>query len=990
MPLQEQVFSVSFAKGVNTKVDPKQIASIQGELLVLQNANFISPQEITEDFGSTPIPTAIYNTANNITNGNSVFTFNNQMVMSDGQMIYPFSETEEKWVSNPNLSTKVSNSISSSFIAGNANAGQQIGFAIAANGIEFYTYSNRNNNELTSVLYDPVLGTILYTSSTTVAGGGPPSQFYSFYVTGNGFFYTFFFSISTLYVFTISPTAPPTTPTVVPLITGLVSSAFDIDMDGDNFVIIYNNSTGTVLSQYTAALTLQNTVLLDARNSFPVNVYVDPTTGRVYVAFYIYLTACYIAIYSPTLTVVTSETAFFTSTSGLPRVNAMTGVVIGTRYFLYAQSFSIFSGASGDVVQSIQEYETSVPAVTPGVLGNFIFNASIYSKAYIFNGYPYLDLFFADPSGIIKSLALEQQLFISAQFTSSPPNSPLQVNYVAKYAEGTASGQPIDLTISTQFGIITRVIVNGNVSIHPYALIVSNTESSIINIARLKTTLGTQTQGVTLGDNLNLSGGIISIWDGLGVAENGFTVFPSLLGIFSNTPSSGGPWAAGTYSFVVTYDWTDNEGNLVRSAPSAPLSVTTTSTNTTLILSVAGLSLTEPYKLPNVIIKFWGTVSGGTIYYLLIQLNNSPQQMDVTVTPPLLFEPELYTTGGEVDNIAPPGTDLMTSFKNRLVVVQADSPYVWWYSKQNILGFPAEFSDFFTQNIDEFGGPISSITVMDDKLIFFKNSFIYYVIGDGPAPSGANNDFSYPQRVTTDVGCINQSSLIVIPIGIMFQSTDKGIFLLDRSMQVSYIGAAVEAFNGSLVTSAVLLPNTTQVRFTLNTSTILIYDYLVSQWSVHSGLTFVDSVIYKEIVSQLQSNGLILELTPATYQDNGNPVTMSLTTGWFSFAQKQGFQRVKQFQLLLTAVNATSLQIQMFYDFSPNITADTVLIPIPASSIPQKYRIFPSFQKCTSMQIVITEIPIGSVGGGLTISGLTFNMALKKGPSKLPATQTYG
>jgi hypothetical protein len=988
MPLQEQTFSVSFAKGVNTKVDPKQVAAIQGELLVLQNANFISPQEITQDFGSTPIPQRFYNSTSGITNGNSVFTFNTQMVMSDGQVIYPYSETELSWVSNPNLSTKVSNSISSSFVAGNAIEGT-IGFAIAANGIEFYSYTSANNVELMSVLYDPVLGTILYTASTTAPGGVPPNQFFSFYVTGNGLFYSFFESNSTIYVFTIDPSAPPAVPTVVPFITGLENSHYDMDMNGDNFVIIYNNNTGTVLSQYTAALTLQNTVILDARNSFPVNVYVDPVTGRVYVAFYIYLSACYIAIYSPTLTPVTTETSFFTSTSSTPRVGQMTGVVIGTRYFLYAQSQIRFSGASSQLTQAIQEYETSVPAVTPGVLGNFIFNAGIYSKAYIFNGLPYLELFFSDPAGIINSLAQEQQLFLSAQFTSSPPNSPLQVNYVAKYAEGTAVGDSVSVGIDNAIGIVTRVIVKGNVSIHPYALIVSNTENATINIGRLQTTLGTQTQGVTLGNNLNLSGGIISIWDGLGVAENGFTAFPSLLGVFSNSPGVG-PWAAGTYSFVATYDWTDNEGNLVRSSPSAPLSVTTTGGASTIILSVAGLSLTEPYKLPNVIIKFWGTVSGGTTYYLLGQLNNQPQQVDLTVEPPSLSAPELYTTGGEVDNIAPPATDLMTSFKNRLIAVQADSPYVWWYSKQNIPGFPAEFSDFFTQNIDEFGGPISAITVMDDKLVFFKNSFIYYVIGDGPAPSGANNDFSYPQRVTTDVGCINQSSIIVIPIGIMFQSTDKGIFLLDRSMQVSYIGAAVEAFNSFLVTSVVLLPNTTQVRFTLNTSTILIYDYLVSQWSVHSGLTFVDSVIYKEIASQLQSNGLILELTPATYQDNGNPVAVSLTTGWFSFAQKQGFQRVKQFQLLLTAVNATSLQIQMFYDFSPNMTADTVLIPIPASSVPQKYRIFPSFQKCTSMQIVITEIPLGAFGGGLTISGLTFNMALKKGPSKLPATQTYG
>lgn len=996
MPLMDQVLSISFDKGLDTKVDPKQV--MPGEMLVLQNATFISPKEISQDPGSAAVSQTIYNGGGSISAGNSIFTFNNQLIMSDGKMVYPLSETMLEWVSNAKDSIKVANSISNSFISSivnpNNNINTSVGFAVATNGIEMYSFVDGGNYNV--VLYDPLEGTILYKASISLGEGMTTLR--NFFASG--VFYGFFVTESTNAVraFTISPSTP-TSPVPITLISGLVGSSpgsqtpnwVDITGNVGLFYIVYNNSSGTHLSAYDGTFTLTATTVLTSSNSAPVSVTTGPLTNDVYVSYYRSGVGAFLGVYTSNLSNVTLPTPVFAYSSGFQSV-AMTGVVdaSGANFHLFVQTPVLFSGAGAANAQTITEWVCALPGLGTITAENFIFNASMYSNAYLFNGYPYIELFFADPANAFGSLSLQQQVFFSAQITSSATGN-LYINYVAKYAEGTATGQEVQQSQDTQYGIVTQVVVNGSVSLHPYLLIVSSTENAIVNVARLQTTLGTKIQGSTLGNNLNLTGGILSIWDGFGIAENGFNAFPSLLGEFSSS-ATGGSWSNGTYSFVATYEWTDIHGNLVRSSPSAAFSFTFSGGTTTqsLTLFAAGLSLSEPYKLPNVIIKFWGTTNGGTVYFLLGSIPNTPSEVEFVANPPNTAGPELYTTGGEVDNIAPPATNLLTSFKNRLIAVQADSPYVWWYSKQNIQGFPAEFSDAFTQNIDEFGGPISAVTVMDDKLIFFKNSFIYYVIGDGPAPSGANNDFTYPQRVTTDVGCINQSSLIVIPIGIMFQSTDKGIFLLDRSMQVSYIGAPVEAFNSFTVTSVVLLPNTTQVRFSLNTSTLLIYDYLVQQWSVHTGLTFVDSTIYKEQSYQLQASGQVLELIPGQYFDNGGPVILSFTTGWFSFAQKQGFQRIKQFQLLLTSVNTTSIQIQMFYDFNPNIMADTVLIPIAPSSIPQKFRIFPSFQKCTSMQIVLTEIPTNGVGGGLTISGLTFNIGVKKGPSKLPAAQTYG
>jgi len=50
-----------------------------------------------------------------------------------------------------------------------------------------------------------------------------------------------------------------------------------------------------------------------------------------------------------------------------------------------------------------------------------------------------------------------------------------------------------------------------------------------------------------------------------------------------------------------------------------------------------------------------------------------------------------------------------------------------------------------------------------------------------------------PSLIPTDTGTINPRSIVLTPMGIMYQS-EKGIYLLDRSLQVSYIGADVEAY----------------------------------------------------------------------------------------------------------------------------------------------------------------------------------------------------
>src|SRR5581483_5368683 len=154
------------------------------------------------------------------------------------------------------------------------------------------------------------------------------------------------------------------------------------------------------------------------------------------------------------------------------------------------------------------------------------------------------------------------------------------------------------------------------------------------------------------------------------------------------------------------------------------------------------------------------------------------------------------------------------------------------------------------------------------------------------------------------------------PLGLMFQS-NKGIWILSRDLSTKYIGAPVEGFNAFQITSAVCVPGTTQVRFTLSgTTTMLVYDYMWSQWGTFSATGF-DSVIYQGQHTLLGTDQQsIAKETPGTYLDAAAPVTLGFTTGWINLAGLQGYERAYFFYLLAQYFTPHTLTIGIAYDYN--------------------------------------------------------------------------
>lgn len=531
------------------------------------------------------------------------------------------------------------------------------------------------------------------------------------------------------------------------------------------------------------------------------------------------------------------------------------------------------------------------------------------------------------------------------------------------------------------------------------------------------------------------SAGLIAFDGYTNIGDYGISSVSSLAGLqigqFVDGFTNPGTFPAGTYITALVDDGLGNlsveTNNAALEEHIPPEAKPTFHVTSDISVQVYVPTLRQTYKTTNPIkitLYRWSTAQ--QTYYQVTSVT-SPTLNDKTVDRVLITDTLsdysilgnniLYTTGGVVENIAPPASDTMTLWNSRLFLVSSEDKNILWFSKQIIPNTPVEMSDLFTiyvsPSVGAQGttGPITALTPMDDKLIIFKNNAIYYMNGVGPDNTGNNNQFSEPAFITSTVGCANPSSVVVTPTGIMFQS-DKGIWLLSRDLTTQYIGAPVENYNESNVNSALTIAGTNQVRFTLDTGETLVYDYFFGQWSTFTNLRAISACLFENKHTYITANGKAYQETPGIYLDGTKPVLLGFKTGWINLAGLQGLERL--YFMFLTGEYFTPFKLAMriAYDFNKASEQEILITPdnySPAwggdplwgSSTPWggpgtafEARLFPKKQKCSSFQISAKEFYDPSLGvaagAGLSLSGLNLVVGVKKGYRTQNSGRSFG
>ncbi len=1020
--LQKQSIPINFSQGLDTKTDSKQV--VVGRFLRLVNTIFnkgglLQKRNGNRQLPSLPDPTANYTTT---LNGN---------LTALGNTISAYSSGSASWVSKGTIKPL---SVSTLPLIRNSVNQTQADSVISSNGLvcTVYTQVDASGTTYRVAIADSTTGqNILSPRVIPVASGvvtGAPRVF----LLGNFFVLVFrnvITAVNHLQYVAISSINPSTIGPNVDLAANFIPAttlSFDCFVTGQNMYVAYNTTSGGQSIKVTYL-----TVVQAAAGGAPAS----PVTFAGEIATIMSVTADQTNPASPIIWV-----TYFDSAGGSGSTLAVDrnlNTVLAPTVYAISTLLNLSTAAQNGILSIFYEisnnysYDGAIPShivggrtVTqggaPGTPMIILRSVGLASKAFIVDG-------------VIYFLAAYQSPYQSTYFlvngSTSTSASPV---IVAKIAYQNGGGY---LTTGTP-----NVTVTGNVAQIPYLF---KDQIQAVN-KNTNVPAGSQINGIysqlgvnlasfdidpsnidtaEIAGNLHLSGGFLGMYDGYLPVEHNFFLYPDSVEITTATGSGG--LIAQDYYYQVTYEWQDNQGNIYRSAPSIPVKQTTTTASSTNTINVPTLRLTAKVSnLVKIVVYRWSTAQ--QVYYQVTSLTSptlnsttadSVAIVDAASDATILGNNILYTNGGVVEDVNAPASNIMTLFDTRLWLVDAEDKNLLWFSKQVIEATPVEMSDLFTFFVapttaaQGSTGPIRSLAPMDDKLVIFKSNAILYINGVGPDNTGANNNYSQPIFITSTVGCVNQKSICFTPNGLMFQS-DKGIWLLGRDLSTSYIGSPVEDLTlGTTVSSAINIPETNQVRFTLSSGVTLMYDYFYNQWGSFENIPAVSSCIFQELHTFINDAGECYQENPGSFLDGSVPVLMSFTTSWFQLAGLQGYQRAYFFFLLGQYISPHILQLGIAYDYDTTLVQNTVIRPTNfSSSVPssfgvpsapfgasgniEQWRVFLDKQRCQSFQITLNEFYDSSMGaaagGGLTLSGLNVIAGFKRAYKSIGSANSVG
>lgn len=993
MALQKQGYNFNFGRGLDRKTDPFQVEA--GRFLLLENSTFKDGVSLSKRNGFADVTTLPVTTQSKLT------TYNDSLV-STGTNLYAFNANNNKWVNKGSalpVNLNKFNVISSSLAQTGADS------ATASNGLTCTTYM-----EAGAAYYqinDSISGSqvVAKTALPTAAKNG------RVLILDKYFIVMFVTSTPTLQ-FVAIPIANVIAPLAAATIgaTSGVDAAYDAHVVNNRLFVAFDASDvgGAVRIQYVTSTLAISSAIIEATevgNLFSVTSDTSGATPVIWVSWYrtssgVSKHAAYsYANLSDVLAVTTGiNTAVVTQLTSL----ATAGVL--TYYYQVTETYSYTPNARTDRLYK----NTLTVAGTLGTAVSFARSLGLASKA-----------FYAE-SDVTYMLAAYGGALQPTYFLIDSSG-----NIVAKLAYGNGGGYitsfvlPSVVSYDSQYHIAylfkNTVQAQNRQQTSTVAGIYSTTG---VNIVRF-TLESAKQYSFEVAGSLHLTGGLLWQYDGNLPVEHSFNVYPEDVTV--TTSGAGGLITAQTYFYQVCYEWTDAAGNLHRSAPSVPVTIVTTGATSSNTINVPTLRLTYKTSV-RIVIYRWSTAQQN--YYQVTSISsptmsttsaNSIAYVDTLADSSIIGNTLIYTTGNVIENIAAPACNHGALFKDRLCLISAEDPNTIWYSKQVVQNTPVEFSDQFTIYVSPTSGAqgstgkLSALSAMDDKLILLKKAAAYFITGNGPDNTGANNDFSEPIFVTSTVGCDAPDSIVFMPKGLMFQ-TDKGIWLLDRSLNSSYIGADVEAYNAEVVVAALSIPKTNEVRFNLLNGAILMYDYYYGQWGTFTGnIQSVSSCLYQNYQTFVNSFGQVRQESPNTYLDGASPVLMKFRTAWFKLTGLQGFQRAYSLSLLATYLTPHKITIETAYDFNPAPSQTTVFTPsnfnapwgsdsLYGGSSPwggpsnvEQERIFFDKQKCQAIQLTFTEsfdASLGQVAGaGFVMSGINILIGGKDTKPRLSAAQ---
>jgi hypothetical protein len=455
--------------------------------------------------------------------------------------------------------------------------------------------------------------------------------------------------------------------------------------------------------------------------------------------------------------------------------------------------------------------------------------------------------------------------------------------------------------------------------------------------------------------------------------------------VFAAPSTTGGSMSDGTYLYTLIYESMSSSGDIIRSAPCTPLSVTLSGAtpNGSVTIAWYGYSGTGRALL-------YRTAAGGSVFYLIAESigtfgdGSIGSVLDTRSDVNISTLPELYTTGGILDNGTAPLATAFGMARNRLWAGSAEFPDRVYFTKKFASNEIPVWNEVLYLTVPAAGGAMVAIAEMDGKVILFRESAIYATFGEGPDNLGFG-EFAEPQVVSRSVGCRDARSVVLTDAGLMFKS-HEGIYLLTRGLGIQYAGSAVEAFNASVCSGAENLVDRHQIWLSHTDGSTLVFDEFHGIWSVWTGQpTKAFMVLASNMPAFIRSSdGWYLVESASAYSDAGTAYEPLLESGWMSLADVQGFQRMRK--LTVTGSVSDTLEIKLWADFETT-EFETVSVVSATVGTPYQFQIKPQRQKVEALKF---RIRIPSLTASARFSAFGVEAGLKTGSMKVATSKRVG
>jgi hypothetical protein len=1027
MALQFSNTQWPFAYGLQEGVDNRQVPP--GTLITAENLVWRKHGRLEKRFGITPFTDAVLG-ASALSNPRRVWARGDELCCLDDNGLNAYSATSKVWRNAGKVSALM---LTWSTLLDTASGVQAWDTAVSAGGQRVDAWVTgglgSTNGNIYYQIVDSVTGAILTTP--TRINGGSVGNGVRVLAVGTGI--VIVAQLGTANISAISITFSLGSPLIGALTTlrsDNTARSWDAVTVGSNFVIAYN-STSTVFSlyAYNATLAPQATgTMTETVGVRGVSLASDGT--RIYVAYIqsaIASPAVKYAVFSTALAQTVAPVTI--EVSGATTANRIGCCVYDATHALVVYDFP---GPGGFTRMTSYLVGSTGTVTTSSKRGTY--NVTPVSRPFMLNSVAYV----AGVDSVTLGTDGSNTQIYECEITDSTSVSDSVPHRLTGMVDLLLGGVP-NTSLTSPLPSASPLGASSVVLLMPFLSAVNGVYG---NVAGVRQGLRVVTIGPASSDaqrplsNNNesyLSGSLFTAYDGAQAFDYGYPRAPTLS---LSASSAGGSIGAGDYLYGVYLESRSATGLVYRSPTNTtPAKVTLTGAASSVGLSVAAASSSLRQSigtgfgvnaLQTTLIAGYRTTANGTVYQRLtmeptynaayISENTqaggfSDTSLDASISGtniPLASRPAIYTTGGILDDYAPPASVTQFLHVDRLWVLAGDRR-AWWYSKafQDDLGVAPGFNPGLRVVFSE---AQTAGVGMDDKAIFFSPTSIAYMQGLGPAPNGQNSDFAPPTKIQTDVGCTNARSVVSTPDGIMFLS-DRGIYLLSRGLEVSWIGRAVKDTLASYpnVTSAVLVPGQNQVRFTCNatdgaTGIVITYDYVEKQWAtwrVQVGGPFgvpsapiADACMWRGQYI-IASTGRVLFEDPTTYLDNGAWVTATLETAWISANGPLLFQSVRTVQFHGRSYTDHDLTISIGFDSETAYAETRVFVaggPIttPGDFEDPEITVGPR-RKCNHIRFKMTDATpsSGTVGTG---RGPYFEMfgievGMKRGFGNTPAAK---